>query len=227
MSTLYLRNTTWDSNRYKLDPSRGAGVQTKIVNTAAGGTDIQWTVSAGGAVIEWCSPSLTEAVNISGTVTINIWAQESNMSANAGGRARLYKVSADRATWTAIGGPWDDGVEFGFGGSRTVFHWTGATTATDFAVGERIGVRLYITGVGPMATGYTCTVGHDGANSGQDGDTYVSTTETLTFDIKLAGAGSAAASATSGLTTAKPLAGIASAAATAVAVLATAITLSG
>src|SRR5512139_333855 len=225
MSTLYLRNTTWDSNRYKLDPSRGAGVQTKIVNTAAGGTDIQWTVSAGGAVIEWCSPSLTEAVNISGTVTINIWAKESNMSANAGGRARLYKVSNDRATWTAIGGPWDDGVEFATG--IGVFNWTGSPTSTAFDAGDRIGVRLYITNVGTMGGGYTCTVDHDGATPAEDGDTYISTTETLNFDIKFVGSGSAAASASSALTTPIRLQGSASAAASAASVLRSPLPLSG
>lgn len=178
---LYLRNDTWDTNRYKLATQKGAGTSTKVVNTAAA-VEVQWTNGAGGAAIEWCSEPLQAAATISGTVSFNIWAQESNMSANAGARARLYKVSNDRATWTEMGGgPFDDQAEFSSTGSSN-YLWTGAPTSNNaLSVGERLGVRLYLDdncGVA-LATGYTCTLTYDGATTAASGDTYIQTTENL------------------------------------------------
>jgi hypothetical protein len=181
---LYLRSTTWDTNRYKLSTTPGTAVATKTVNTATA-AQVQWTDGAGGSAIEWCSDPLSSSATISSAVTFNIWAVESNMSANAGARARLYKVSNDRATWTEMGGgPWDDNVEFPYPTTRAAHSWTGTPTSNNaLSAGDRIGVRLFLDdncGVA-LVNGYTATLGFDDDVASADGDTYIETVENLTF----------------------------------------------
>lgn len=190
-TTLYLR--TDDANIYNtsnttqyefLSTSRGATLTGATVATAASGTDVIWTETSGGRVLAWISEpvSNTQSVTAS-TVTFNIWAIESNMNANAGGRARLYRWSANNATETLIAGPADDGVEF----ATTVgaMNWTTTATATTLLKGDRIVVRYYITGVGTMAATYTCTMGYNGTTAGANGDSYVTLTDNLVFERRI------------------------------------------
>src|ERR1700744_2371473 len=55
-----------------------------VTNTTSGGTKIQCTASAGGTALKWISAPLANAASISGTITFNIRAKESNASANTG-----------------------------------------------------------------------------------------------------------------------------------------------
>lgn len=166
------------------DTPEDAAVDTAVVATAGGGSNLQWTVTASGELLAWISgksPAGGWTLGLGSTMTFNIWAQESNMNANAGGRARVYKRTA-AGVETEIAGPFDDGVEFGATGQRGVFNWTGnAPSATSFAEDDRIIARYFITGVGTMATGYTCTLGYSDDVADADGDTWFQLTETVAF----------------------------------------------
>lgn len=190
-TTLYLRNidaniyNTGNTTQYEfMTESRGATADSGVVNTTASGTDIIWTKTAGGAVLAWISEPVdsTQSVTAS-TVTFNIWALESNMNANAGGRARLFRWSANNETETLIAGPANDGVEFGT--AIGAFNWTTTATATTLLKGDRIVARFYITNIGTMATGFTCTLGFNGPTAGANGDSYVVLTDNLTFQRRI------------------------------------------
>ncbi len=187
-TTLFLRNTTLHDlggpgQRFDLLASRGPTTTQAVVNTAASGTDIQWTNVGGGTVLEWISPPLSAGVTISGTMTFNIWARESSMAANAGGRVHVLKWGGGDGNIAELtGSPFSDGIEFGFSGANANFNWTGAATGNNvFLVGDRIIVRYAITNVGVMGGGATCNLGYDGPTAAADGDSSFATTETLSF----------------------------------------------
>ena len=126
------------------------------VNTAASGTQIQWTRTAGGTALEFISPPIgAGGFTLSGTMNFQINAYENSMNANIGARARVFKYSGGSETEVG-GGPWDDGVEFGSTvGTYGNFAWTGTPSSTSFAEDDRIIVRFYITNIGTMAGGFT------------------------------------------------------------------------
>src|SRR3972149_511595 len=173
-TTLFLRDPK-DSGigvyRY-LQTTRGPGVVTGVVDSIAGGTQIQWTKTLGGELLEFISPPLSAGFPLSGTMTFNIWALEFNIAANLGG------------------GPYDDGVEFGT--SDGVFNWTGVPTSTAFAAGDRLIVKYYITNVGTMGDNFDCTLNYAGVTAGASGDTYFQINENVTFDAEPSGGGGGA-----------------------------------
>lgn len=191
-TTLYLRNieaniyNTGNTVQYDfMDTDRGATADSAVVNTTASGTNVIWTSTAGGAVLAWISKPVASTQSITAsTVTFNIWARESDRSANAGGRARLFRWSANTGTELLIAGPADDGTEFG-AFSIAAVNWTTTATATTLLKGDRIVARFYITGVGTMASGYTCTMGYNGPTAGANGDSYITLTDNLTFQRRI------------------------------------------
>jgi len=91
---LFLRNTALADISTFFDAviTAGSGTATGVVNTTASGTNIQWTRTAGGTVLEWISGRVPSGgFPLSGAVNVAIWANESAMGANSGGRVRLYK----------------------------------------------------------------------------------------------------------------------------------------
>src|SRR5688500_15727922 len=136
---LFLRNTTTSgvSGYQDLSAAQGASVATGVVNTTASGTEIQWTATAGGSVIAWISGrSPTGGWTLSGTVTFEIYALESNMNANIGARARLFKRTAAGVITEIGGGPFNDGVEFST--SAGLMTWTGTPSSTPFAEDDQL-----------------------------------------------------------------------------------------
>lgn len=181
-TVLYLRDTQTNgigSGTYDLNTEAGSATTTNVVGTTSGGTEIQWTDTNGGSVVEWISGrSPTGGWTLSGTVTFSIWAQESNMNANIGARARLFKRTSGGTVTEIGGGPWNDGVEFST--SATEMVWTGTPTSTSFAEDDRLIVRYYITNVGTMGSGFTGTLTFNGAD-GATGDSFVQINENITF----------------------------------------------
>lgn len=179
---LFLRDTSNSGigNFYDMVGSAGSSTSTGVVNTTASGTEIQWTRTAGGTVLEWISGRVPSGgFTLSGTMTFSIWAQESNMLANCGARARVFKRAANGTETEVGGGPYNDGVEFGT--STGEFDWTGTPSSTSFAENDRIVVRYYITNAGgTMATGYTCTITYNGADAAT-GDSFFQINENVTF----------------------------------------------
>jgi hypothetical protein len=160
----------------------GSASTTGVVDTAASGTDIQWTKTAGGAALAWISGRVPAGgVTISGTMTFSIWAHESNMNANAGGRVHVYNYSGGSET-EMTGSPFNDGVEFGTAAAEMT--WTGTATGNNFlAENDRIVVKYYITNVGTMASGHTCTLTYDAADAAT-GDSFFQINENVTFKLE-------------------------------------------
>lgn len=135
---LFLRNTAANGigTFFDMLATAGAGSATGVVNSAASGTQIQWTRTAGGTVLEYISGRVPAGgFTLSGTMTFSIWAHESNAQANCGARARVFKRAANGTVTEIAGGPWNDGVEFGT--SAAEMTWTGTPTSTAFAEDDR------------------------------------------------------------------------------------------
>jgi hypothetical protein len=183
---LYLRNSsdngitdTGDGIVKDLLTEAGAGVAPlAVVSTVASGTEIQWTDSAGGSTIAWISGRAPVGGFTLTTTDLSIWARESNMNANAGGRYRVFKRTAAGTVSELGGGPFNDGVEFGTGPGE--FTWIGNVTDTAFAENDRILVRVYITNIGTMGNGFTCSLDF-GAPDASQGDSFFNIAETITF----------------------------------------------
>lgn len=157
----------------------GAGSTTAVVNTVASGTEIQWTQTAGGTLIQWISGRAPVGGFTLTTTDISIWAHESGTAANAGGRYRVFKRTAAGVESELGGGPFDDGVEF-TKSTPTEMTWLGNVTDTAFAEDDRILVKVYITNVGVMGGGLTCTLTYNGADAAT-GDAFLNIAETVTF----------------------------------------------
>lgn len=152
----------------------GSGNVPLVVNTVASGTEVQWTRVAGGEVLAWISLRLAAGLTLT-TADVYIFAKESHINANCGGRARLFRREPNGTETELGGGPFDDGVEFTT--TSTAYTWTCNFTDTAFNAGDRIMLKLYITNIGTMGGGYTC-------NNTIDWGTYTAlnfTIETPTF----------------------------------------------
>jgi hypothetical protein len=177
---LFLRNTALNgigSTYLDMLTTAGAGIDTIVVDTAASGTEIQWTVSSGGAVRQWVSQPVAVAFTLT-TCDVSIWALESNMNANCGGRFRLFKRESNGTETELGGGPFNDGVEFGT--VATEMAWIGNVTDTAFAVGDRILLKLYITNIGTMAGAFSCTLSFNAADAAT-GDSFLNLNENVVF----------------------------------------------
>jgi hypothetical protein len=167
---------------------------TGVVNTVASGTQIQWTRTAGGTVLEWISGrSPAGGWTLSGTVTFNTWALESDMTANCGMRCRLFRRTNAGVETEVTGGPFNKGSEFGTS-ANTADQWTGSATSIAFAEDDRLVIRFYITNVGTMGGPFTCTMHYDTSTGNADGDVWVELTQTVAFKDDQAVTGAAIAS---------------------------------
>jgi hypothetical protein len=186
-TVLYLRNTTNNgisdgsiaSTIYDMVTAPGSSIDTAVTNTTASGTELQLTKIAAGSTIAWISGrapaggfTLTEA-------DISLWQLESNMNANIAGRFRIYKRTAG-GTVTQIGStPWNDDVEMTTA-TREDSWGTVSLTDTAFAENDRIIIKVFLTNVGTMATGFTGTLSFNAA-AGASGDSFFNIVETVAF----------------------------------------------
>src|SRR5262245_15833937 len=116
-TTLYLRNYSFGASTFdRLTLGRGSGVSNRVTNTTGGGTQITWTRLGGGATAEWIShPSPVGGWTLSGTITFNVWFLESNLAANCGVQARVYRRTPGGTETEVSGSP------FVLGGPATEF----------------------------------------------------------------------------------------------------------
>jgi hypothetical protein len=156
----------------------GSGSATAVVNSAASGTEIQWTDTAGGSVVQFVSGRASSGGFTLTSTDISIWALESNGQANCGGRFRVFKRAANGVETELGGGPFNDGVEFTT--SNAEYLWVGNVTDTAFAENDRILLKLYITNVGTMGSGRTCTLTYNAADA-STGDSFFNIAETVAF----------------------------------------------
>lgn len=185
-TVLYLTDTAGpavgSATEREMWTSRGAGVQTDVVNTAAGPiSPTQWTDTAGGAVVEWYSKPLA-AFTLADKAVATIRALESNALANVGLRAELAVCDGDGSNvvvWAAANYGTDAGIVEA-GTSETALPV--ALAADDLAVtaGQRLRLRAYIDDTNAaQATGYTATLYYAGTSGGASGDSYLTLAQSV------------------------------------------------
>ena len=183
-TTLYLRNTTTnaitdtgDAVVYDMITAAGSSVDTDQVTLTNGGTNIQWTQTAGGNSVSWISGRTPAAGFTLTTATFSGWFLQSNMNDEAGGRLRVYRYQPGVPTITELGGPFDDGVEFGT--LITEMTWTCNNTDTAFAEDDRILIRVFATNITTMTAG-TADFQFNAA-AAATGDSFYEIAETVVF----------------------------------------------
>lgn len=134
-----------------------SGAASYVTATTADGTEIQVTTTSGGAIRQWVSGRVPAGGFTLTTATAAVDAGESNMAANVGGRARIFKRTSDGTETELGGGPFDDGVEWPSTGTNE-HTWTANVTDTAFAENDRILLKLYLTNVGTMGGGHTGSI---------------------------------------------------------------------
>lgn len=159
--------------------TRGASTTTATVNTTGGGTDIQWTNTAGGTLLSFCTRPLSAAVTISGSVSVNVYASESAIQANAGFRLKLYRLKPN-GTETLFA-TLDRGAELPT--TTGLQSYSGTPTSTVFVVGDRIVMEPYITNIGTMGANRTCDLLYNGT-SASNTDSRVTFDETILVAAK-------------------------------------------
>jgi len=181
-STLYLTDTAGPvvgaATEREMWRSRGAGVQTDVVNTASGFmSPIQWTDTAGGAVVEWYSKPLA-AFTLAGLVYVNLRVVESDLAANVGIRGELAVCDGDgvNAVIWAAGNFYQHASpgasELAQAEGNHYFELAGVDTAV--TQGQRLRLRVYLDDTSvPAVTGYTATLYYAGTSSGASGDSYL------------------------------------------------------
>lgn len=147
---------------YDLLTTAGASVDTAVVTATASGTDIQFTKTAGGAVLVFASGRVPAAGWTITAANLAVWALQNVDTVNAGLRVRFYKWSSGTETLIG-GGPFDDGVELTT--AAALYEWLADVTDTALVEDERLLVKYYLTNVGTMGAG-TATLRFNGALGG-------------------------------------------------------------
>jgi len=166
-----------------LSTSRGTTAYSESCGTVAGPTSgVEYSPSAAHI---WITPPLAEDVTISGTITFNLRALESSMSANAAVNARLLKVDCQDLSITEF---CKTARTTELGTSEAAANFTATPTSTSFTAGDRIIFVPFYDDAGTMVTGYTCQFYYGGPTAAGTGDSYVTFTETFSFQTALPGA---------------------------------------
>ena len=184
-------NVGWTSRA--LGTARGSGVVASdatptVTFSGAGGP----TLLKGGTAVEWISPPVSADVTISGTITGNAWASESNMSANVVISMTIEIIRANATATrnsntfvTLLGlGTFQPSSEVAVT-TRAVNNFTrnsGTYTAQTLNRGDRIRVVIYGAAIGTQAATFTFNASYNGTTAAADGDTYVTFTENFSFE---------------------------------------------
>ena len=181
----------WAGPGTHIDTSGSWVADTLSTTRGSGAANSQHSTTPGGSVtldgMMGISRPLSAAATISGSVTFNIWADENSMNANVQLRGTLYKLAPD-GTMTLIVAA-DRGVELGFSGSA-LNNWSATPGAgVSMAKGDCLLLLLSIKSAPAttMASGFLVNIASDSPTGAVAGDSYVSTTENLTFAADPAG----------------------------------------
>lgn len=180
---LYLLETTNSGIGSFRDMGQPPGLNTEnnsVTTTTAGGTQIQLTQAAGGAVLEWISQEIASGWTMSGVINFLFAARESGTSTNAGLRARLWRRNSIGVE-TEIGTGYDFGSPTELSTSLIDRTWTGTPPSTLFYAGDRIVVRLYAINVGTMGASTSGVTAIYGAPTSGTGAAYVEFAEDVPF----------------------------------------------
>lgn len=135
-------------------------------------------VQIGGQRQSWWSNPLN-AVTIAGSITVNVWMEESDMSANVGAQCTIEWYDGSGATLKGTVLNTEKGTELPVT-TRAAQNWAATPTSSALAAGDRLRVRIWGNDVGTMGSGFTFTLQTGAASGGADGDSYVTFTETIT-----------------------------------------------
>lgn len=158
-----------------------------LLSSRWGGTASYYSLSTGSvtgptAGVErselWWSAPLTAAVTISGSMTFNIWARETNMTDNAAVNVRLWKADA---TTGAITNFFNTSRVTELGTTLGAENWTQTPTSQSFEIGDRIGVSIFYDDAGTMASGGTLYFVYGSSTAAGTGDSWIQFTENLSF----------------------------------------------
>lgn len=116
-------------------------------------------------------------VTISGTVTFNLWANESNMANNGGLEVLLEYFSGDGTTNLGTIVDSERGTELST--TQAVNNWTAAPTSTTLNNGDRIRATVLVNDVGTMASGGSFGLFYDNT-AASFAESWVEFTETIT-----------------------------------------------
>lgn len=149
----------------------GSYTQTYITSVAGPTSGLEYDT------FHWSAP-LAAGVTISGSATFNLWARESDMTANAAVNVRLWK--ADAATG-AITNFYTTTRTTELGTSLGAENYTFTPTSTTFNAGDRIGLSVFMDDAGTMGSGFSLYIAWNNGTAGGTGDSYITFTETLSF----------------------------------------------
>lgn len=186
-STLYLTNVAGPAVGAAIEKemwtARGDGVDSIVVNTAAGWTaPVQWTDAAGGTVVEWYSKPL-QAFTLAERVRFNMRVLQSDAAATASVRAELAVTNGDGSNvvvWAAAN--YYDSTNFGeLGTAENARFWLFAGDDVAVTNGQRLRLWVFIDDISTaaMVTGHTATLFYDGTSSGASGDSFIILTQTV------------------------------------------------
>lgn len=167
-------NWYWSS---ELQTTRGSVLASYTTTSVAGPTNgIEY-----GTATSFVTYPLASEVTISGSVSYNLWGYESSMSANAAIGMRLFVLRRLDASLVEIGKGYNT-TELGT--SPAVRTGSFTPTSTTCYIGDRLVAMPYFddaSGVN-MGSPYNLYFDFSGPTASADGDSYFSTTETLSFD---------------------------------------------
>lgn len=164
----------------QLSTSRGGGAFADTAATVAGPT--AGIETAGSAPYEYISPPVGVGFTLSGTITFNLRGFESSMNANATWRCVVERIDNTGVIISTV----VDSLRTGateLGTSESAHNWTATPTSTTFAKGDRLRVRVLIDDASSnMGAGFSVSFMVAGTSSGASGDSFITLTETVTFE---------------------------------------------
>lgn len=169
-TVLYARRTavhTVGGNFFDLLPTRGSSASTTGVRaTSAGATELQWTRTSGGTILEWISPRFKYDFmfdSMDGTVAnvaqANTSGSQSATSVNSSVRFKIFrrsKLGAETLLLTFNGGAESPTSQ----SASSPFMSPASYATTACYADDRLIMRAYAINVGTMANG-TATLGYD------------------------------------------------------------------
>ena len=166
-----------NTNQYASTLQSVLAVVTAVTNSAASGTNIPMTKTAGGSTVQWITPPVAVGFTTSTSAngfTANTWGLEDSGLCNCGMRVTVTDFTSSCSI-----------IDTSFGTelttSNTVQNWTGTQSACTVAIGDRLQVIWRVTNVGTMAGSHTVTMNYAGLTTGASGDTYVIMPDTISF----------------------------------------------
>jgi hypothetical protein len=170
-------NISWVA--FVISTTAGSGQVASSTATVAGATNgVEVQPSTNYA--EWLTSPLAADVTISGSITWNLWASESSMSANVAINGILEVIDGATGTITLIDKTART-TELGTSLAAVNFSETPASGVA-CKKGDRLRARVFGDDAGTMASGFTFAFNYNGGLAADTGGSLLTLTEDLTFD---------------------------------------------